>query len=338
MDYLSALAKRYIQLIKNKTKELREDKNALIFLVFLFFSACFWVLNALQKDNYSTDVTYPVKFVNVGEDEIIYGSAKRELQLKIKGGGFKILNFLTRHQFSAKGIDVSQLNRVTVNGITGAYVNSKDYFQLIERELVMGIELVTITPDTLFIPLIKRHSKKIPVKVDAKLSFAQQCQLSGPVVVEPDSVIVSGAGSIIDSLDFISTKPLTFEKLADTIVRNVSLEKAENIEMQAKRVVVTFPVEPFTEANIMVPIKAVNLPDSLELRTFPSEVNVSYNLGLSRPLYKVSEFNVLIDFSEMDFNRLPRRLKVKVNDHPDNIQNMTYQPVFVEYLLERKAE
>ncbi|MBS2213757.1 YbbR-like domain-containing protein [Carboxylicivirga mesophila] len=338
MENIKALLTKYLQQIIGKTKEVRDDKNALIFLVFLFLSACFWVLNALQKDNYTTEVSYPIKFVNVGEDEIINGSARRELNLKIKGGGFKILNYLTRHKVSAKGVDISGLRRISLDGVTGAYINSNDYFKLIEDELVVGIELVSITPDTLFIPLLKKQSKILPVKVVADYSFAQQCQLSGPIAVQPDSVTVSGAAQVLDSIEYIQTRPLKFEKLADTIVRNVALEKSDNLELSAKRVVVTLPVEPFTEANVMVPIKALNLPDSLQLKTFPSEVNISYHLGLSRPLYLARDFNVSIDFSSIDLKQPPRRLKVRVSDYPGNAQNMSYQPLFVEYLLERKTE
>ncbi len=338
MSNIKALLTKYLQHITGKAKEIRDDGNALIFLAFVFLSACFWVLNALRKDNYTTEVHFPIKFVNVGENEIVNGSLKRDLMLRIRGGGFKILPYHLKQQFSAKAIDISHLSRVTVNGVNGAYINSRDYFQLIEGKLAVGLELVSITPDTLFVPLIKKESRKLPVRVDAKLSFAQQCQLSGPIVVRPDSVLVSGAGEMLDSLEFIMTKSLSFEKLADTLVRNVALEVADNLELDTKRVSITFPVEPFTEANILVPIRAVNLPDSVDLRTFPSEVNVSYHLGLSRPLYKVSDFNVAIDFSVVDLASPPRRLKVKINESPEGIQSLTYQPVFVEYLLEKKVE
>lgn len=335
METIKALLTKYLQEIIGKTKEIRENKNLLIFLVFVLLSTCFWVLNALRKDNYTAEVVFPVKFINVGDDQIVNGSLKRDLVLKIKGGGFKILHSQLK-QPAALGIDISVLKRVSVDGVNGAYLNSRDYYKLIEGKLAVGLELLSVTPDTLFVPLIKKVSKTLPVKVDANFTFAQQCQLSGEISVSPDSVVVSGAGDIIDSLEYIYTKALTFEKLSDTIVRSVSLERVEHLEYKNKRVVVTFPVEPFTEANIMVPVKAINLPDSLELKMFPPEVNVSYHLGLSRPLHKASDFDAIIDFSNINLKQPPRRLKVKINGFPEKVQNMTYQPVFVEYLLEKR--
>ncbi|WP_430816815.1 YbbR-like domain-containing protein [Carboxylicivirga sp. RSCT41] len=336
MDKVKKLLDKYLQRIKGKTREVRDDGNALIFLVFLFLAACFWVLNALRKDNYTTEVNFPVKYTNVGSNEIVKGSLKRDLTLKIRGGGFKILPYHLRQRFSAEAIDISRLRRVNIDGVKGAYINSGEYYSLIEGKLAVGLELVDISPDTLFIPLIEKKSKKVPVKVDANVSFEQQCQLSGDIKVEPDSVLISGSDEILQEVSFVSTKSMFFEKLSDTIVRNIALEKNESFDIAVKRVVVTVPVEPFTEANVLVPVRAINLPDSLVLKSFPPEVVISYHIGLSRPLFSIDDFKANVDFSNIDLNKLPSRLKVKVNTSPDDINNMAYQPVFVEYLLERK--
>ncbi|MCG8579950.1 MAG: hypothetical protein MI866_08540 [Bacteroidales bacterium] len=336
MDNVKKLLEKYLQGIIGKTKEVRDDGNALIFLVFLFLAACFWVLNALRKDNYTTEVNFPVKFTNVGSNEIIKGSLKRDLSLKIRGGGFKILPYHLRQRFSAEVIDISKLRRVNIDGVEGAYINSGEYYSLIEGKLAVGLELVDISPDTLFIPLIERISKKVPVKVEADIGFDQQCQLSGDIMIEPDSIIISGSEEMLKEISSIPTKSLVFEKLSDTIVRNILLEKIENIDLSSKRVVVTIPVEPFTEANIRVPVRAINLPDSLVLKSFPPEVVISYHIGLSRPLYSNDDFKANVDFENIDLNNLPSRLKVKINASPGEINNMAYQPIFVEYLLERK--
>ena len=337
MDKVKKLLDKYLQRIIGKTKEVREDGNALIFLVFLFLAACFWVLNALQKDDYITEVNFPVRFTNVGANEIVKGSLNRDLIVKVRGGGFTVLRHISQ-RFSAEAIDISTLRRVNIDGVDGAYINSSEYYKLIEGKLAVGLELISISPDTLFIPLIEKKSKKVPVKVEAEVTFEQQCQLSGVITVEPDSILISGAEDRLNTIDFISTKALAFEKLSDTIVRNVLLEKDDNIDFNTKRVVVTIPVEPFTEANLLVPIDALNLPDSIELKSFPPEVNISYHIGLSRRLYTIGDFKASIDFTNIDLENLPRRLKVKINEFPEEIHNMAYQPVFVEYLLERKVE
>jgi len=336
MDNVKSLLKKYFHLITGKTKEIREDGNALIFLVFLFVSMCFWILNALQKDNYTTEVNYPVRFTNSSDTELVNGNLKRNLTLKIKGGGFGILKYHLNDQFLSESIDLSELQRIVMNGSTGAILSSTDYYKQIEGKLANGMELVNIAPDTLFIPLMKKVSKKLPIQVKATVSFKQQCQYSGPISVVPDSIVVSGPENVLDSLQYVSTNSLNYEKLSDTLVRNVELADYDLLELETKRVVITIPVEPFTEAFVMVPVKAIGLPDSLVLKSFPSEVKVSYHIGLSRKLYRSRDFDINVDFSSIDIQDPPSRLKVKLSAMPEQIHNMSYSPLFVEYLLEKK--
>ncbi len=336
MKSIKALVTKYNHFIKDKAREIREGGNALIFLVFLFLSTCFWILNALQKDDYTTEVSYPVRFINDDDQELVNGSLKRDLEIRIRGGGFKILPYHLRQQFSAQSIEISNLRRVTVDGVQGAYLNTDDYFKFIEGRLAVGIELLNISPDTLFVPLIDKKSKKVPVIISADLTLNQQCQLSGDMSVSPDSVLISGPADKVDTLKSIQTVNLVYEEVADTLVRNVQLEEIEGVAVDQKRVVVTIPVEPFTEARTKVAIDALNLPDSLVLKSFPSDVQVMYHIGLSRPLYEQGDFKATIDFSTIEIDNLPRRLKVRLDEYPDDIHNMTYQPIFVEYLLEKK--
>jgi len=336
MENVKSLLKKYFHLITGKTKEIREDGNALIFLVFLFLSTCFWILMALQKDNYTTEVNYPVRFTNPSESELVNGDLKRDLTLKIKGGGFAILKYHLKDPFLSEYVDLSDLKRVELDSMSGAILNSKDYYKVIENKLANGMELIGVSPDTLFVPLMKKKVRKLPIVVEANVSFEQQCHYSGAITVQPDSILVSGPKSVMDTMSYISTAVLEYDKLADTLVRNVVLAEYKMLEIETKRVVVTIPVEPFTEAHVLVPVKAINLPDSLVLKSFPSEVKVSYHIGLSRKLFNSTEFSVNVDFESIDIENPPSRLKVKLNKTPHQINNMSYSPLFVEYLLEKK--
>ncbi len=338
MEKMKALFSQYLAYIIARIKKLREDKNALVFLFFLFLSTCFWILNALSKDNYTTDLKYPIRFSNSNKKQLIIGDARRDLTLKVRGGGFSILNYHLNEKFLTQTIDLSGMPRVTFKGVDGVIITTKEYQNRIEGKLATGMSLVDISPDTLFVPLEDRVSKKIPVKLDAKIEFKQQCQLSGSIQLQPDSIVVSGPKNIIDTLMFVSTRTQLFSELKDTLIRNVGLNDEKWVDYSTKRVVVNIPVEPFTEASVQVPLMAEGLPDSLILKTFPSEVKVSYRLGLSKALYKPSDFSFALDFSEINFNNLPHRLKVKLKNKPANIGQMSYAPLFVEFLLEKNSK
>ncbi|MBS2100039.1 YbbR-like domain-containing protein [Carboxylicivirga linearis] len=338
MDKMKALYSRYLTYLKARIKELREDRNALIFLFFLFLSTCFWILNALSKDNYTTELKYPIRYTNSNKDELITGDVRRDLTLKVRGGGFSILNYHLNEKFLTQTIDLTGLPRVKLKGSEGVIISTKEYQNRIEGKLATGMSLVDISPDTLFVPLVDNLYKKLPVVLDAKIDFAQQCQLAGRITIQPDSITVSGPSNILDTLTAIQTKGQLFSELKDTLKRNVGLKEVDWLTYSSKRVVINIPVEPFTEASVQVPIHAEGLPDSLQLKAFPSEVNVSYRLGLSKASYKPSDFSFALDFSVVDLNNLPHRVKVKLKRKPSQIGQMSYTPLFVEFLLEKNSK
>lgn len=305
-------------------------------MLFLFLSTCFWVINALSKDDYVASLTLPVRFINTNSNELIRGAVEREITMKVRAGGFSILSYQVNNRMSFP-IDIMDKQRVIHESKQGAVIATKDYLRDITRRLPNDMELIEITPDTLFVPLVEKVKKVVPVKLDASLKFDKQMQLSGNITIEPDSIEVSGPEDVIDSLRFIRTKYVEFEKLKDTLVRNIALDELEQVDMSATRVVVSIPVEPFTEVSVMVPIVASQLEDSLQLKSFPSEVKVSYRIGLSREVYSNKDFSAIVDFSEISLSEMPTRLKVKLEKQPSDVSYVKYSPVFVEYLLEKNS-
>ena len=88
-DKLKQYYEKGVKLVTKWWQELKEDRNLFTFLIFLVLSTGFWFLNALQKD-YTTTVEYPVEFTNIPEGFILKESKAKELQLKVKAGGFNI--------------------------------------------------------------------------------------------------------------------------------------------------------------------------------------------------------------------------------------------------------
>lgn len=338
MKNTKAIIAKYIQYFKERSKELNKDKNALVFGFFLFLATCFWILNALSKDNYTTDLKYPIRLVNDNKNEVIQGELRRDLTIKVRGGGFSILNYHLNEKFLTQSIDVSKLPRVNVNGHEGVIVSTNEYLTRIEGRLATGMTLVELTPDTLFVPLVEKVSKKLPINLDADISYAKQFQLAGGVSLRPDSVLVSGPRNMMDTINEVRTKKQAFKELKDTLIRNVALTEYKWLSYDSKRVVVTIPVESFTEAIVMVPIAANGLPSTLQLKSFPPQVKVDYRLGLTKKLFKPSDFAFAIDFSEVDLNNPPRRVKVSMLKKPAELGYVDYEPLFVEFLLEKKGK
>ncbi|MFO8002494.1 MAG: CdaR family protein [Marinilabilia sp.] len=315
---------------------LRQNRDLIVFLVFLVIATGFWFLNALRKE-YTTTLSYPVRFVNVPDERMLPEDVQKKIDLEVRAVGFVILRYQLSNAFLPLNFDVSDMQSATINNTEGVYALTGEEQDRIVGQLSQGMELVEISPDTLFVPLIEHTSVRLPVRAKTDLGFAKQHLQAGPVILDPDSVEVSGPSQIIDTMSHINTRALVFEELRDTVSTMVSLDVPDRIETSENKVSATIPVESFTELNMRVPLKVAGLPDSLRIKTFPSEIQVSFRVGISKyEAVDESQFRAVVDVDPVLDDDRPDRLKVRLDKVPEEVESVSFSPIFVEYLLEKR--
>jgi YbbR domain-containing protein len=259
------------------------------------------------------------------------------MQLKIKGTGFTLLRQYVSNKFSPPTYDVSKLLTIHRLGTSKAYLIPREQRNNFTNQLFLGLELVEFAPDTIFISIQKLQKRKIPVRLNGSVNLEKQFLISGPVVFDPDSVEVYGPKSVVDTLSAIFTKRFTIDKVRDSLVRSVLLIHPKRIKVDSKSASMLIPVEPFSESSIQIPIDVVGIADSLRGKTFPSEVTITFRVGLSRfGKIQPADFRAIVDAGPAFSGNRPKRLKVSIERMPTGIYSMDYSPIYVEYLIERK--
>jgi hypothetical protein len=318
-----------------KLKQILSKRDAYVFLIFLVISTGFWFLNAL-RDNYITDFSYPVRFVNVPNKEIIVEGNNQKVDLKIRASGFTILRQRLSSSFIPVVFDVSQMKRLERQDKNMAYVLSRSQLGRVRDQLLVGMELVDINPDTLFLTMDRLTDRKVPILLNGEISFEKQFILADSIRFVPDSVVIAGPASIVDTVMAVYSKPLVIEKLKENYSKKVALQKHPSLKMDHNEAVINILIEPFSEKTISVPIAVSGLPDSLRMKTFPSSVEVTFRAGMSQ-FDKISpdDFRLLVDAKDALKAERPTRLRVRFDKIPNNIQSYDFSPIFVEYFLEK---
>ncbi|NOU58952.1 CdaR family protein [Marinifilum caeruleilacunae] len=320
----------------NKEK-ITSNKKLLVYLFFVGLSTIFWFLNALSKE-YTTNINYPVYYMNLPEDKVLTNELPKKLSLRVKANGLYLLRYKLSTAFLSNPFDV---NKYTNNRITGSSLNSYNLLTSsitarVEKELSTGIQLESISPDTIrfqFSPILE---KKVPVELNLKLNYEQQFMQGGIILPEFDSVLVKGPQSLLDSVFIAKTELLELSGLKKTTEKEIDFNKIKGISFSPKKVKVNIPVERFTEANKNVPIKVDNLPDSVLLRLFPGDVKLSYFVGMNK-YENITEdhFDLRVDYLEAtqgDGNKL----KVELKRSPDFVSNVRFYPQTVTFLIEKR--
>lgn len=311
-----------------------KSRDLPVFLVFLFLSLCFWFLNALRKE-YVTTIEFPVVFTHFPDDAVAGSSEGQSVILKVRSEGFQLLQYQFGNVFDPVEVKVDQLPPYQKGDEFGIYFLPRQFSRLLMAQLPGKLELLEILSDTLFIPILPRTTKKLAVKPSLRVSYERQHFNSSKVFVYPDSVLVTGAAQEVDTMRWVATALLEERHIKDTLVRQVKLRTASGLQYSHDLVRVVLPVEAFTQKSVNVPVVARNLPAKFHFKSFPSSVRVSFMVGLSQfDDVQPADFLAVVDFSDTGLSS--ERLKVKIEKMPPGIQNMSYSPIFVDYLIEKE--
>ncbi len=317
-----------------RRKKITMNRRVLVYFFFLLLSVLFWFLTAMNKD-YPTTISYPVRYIKFPEKKVLVNDIPDRLELSVNAGGYTLLKYKLRSYIDPIIFDVETFspNRVLSDPST-MYIKTNSAREDITTQLA-DIEIVSISPDTLFFQFADKMSKKVPVEPDFEISFEKQYMQVGPYLVEPDSVTISGPEVIIDTIKVVSTEPVIMSDVNRSFDMELKMQPQNKVEFDPLEVWIQVPVEKFTEASLKVQIEVINMPDSLLLRPFPPAVTVNCQIGLSA--YETLNehlFRAVIDYAEVG-NMLGNKLQVQIIKMPVYIKSVNFTPKSVEYIVER---
>ena len=307
----------------------------MVFLFFLAISTIFWFLSALGKE-YTTNMRYPVRYINFPENMINVGDPPSSLELTVNSYGYTLVRYYVSRRLIPIVFDVNSfsLNRLPDTETRNFYILSSVAANRIAGQLGADIEILDIRPDTLFFSFTEMTSRKLPVKPVLDLVFDEQFMVKGNIGVEPDSVMVHGPASVIDTMKFVPTMAAVIRGLNESARKKIELADIDKLTFSQKGVLVTIPVEQFTEASIRIPVEVVNLPDTLSMKTFPSGITVSYLVALT----DYDKVNAQLFRATVDYNSPPTgpgRMAVRLVNRPDFIRSVRFSPQNIDFIIER---
>jgi len=314
------------------------DRDVVIFGFFLLLSFVFWYLNSLEK-NIEYDIKYPVRYINIPEGRILSEDLPAGLDLYLKGPGYSILRLKLSGNRSPVILDVSTINyrRVPGSRTLSYYVLTSGLVPKLRNQLRTECEIASIKPDTLFFSFDRIITKQVEVKPDVEVITEKQYLLKGNILVEPENTEITGPKRILDTLTAVRTKFKRLRGVNETIIRSIALVEPAECTISTRKVTITIPVEQFTEAEIKVPVRILNCPDSISIKIFPDVVTVKGQVAIGD--YKKFEdipFEVVLDLAKADLNS-SEKIPVGFRNIPPFVSSLRVSPAKVDFLIEKKV-
>jgi len=325
--------KKGINFLSYNLKRLKSfffTKDILSFLFFLALASTFWFVHALGKER-ETNITVPVRYVGIPINVAITNSPPSEISLDIKDQGLRLFDYSKRH-ITPLTIDLSR-----VFYQKGEILITPDLLSgRIRRYLKPTTSILNIYPDSILIQYEKLGVKTVPIKLNSKIGLANQYKLSNDVQLDPNIVTIFGPKRMLDRIKFVQTDYLELKNLNDTSYYSCELKPIKLVRFSVKHTKVSVFVEPFTERKVQIPVTAINCPQYTSIRTFPTFVNVTYTVGLSK-FYTLSptDLQVYLDYNDLKLSKQSKQI-LKIKNNTSHISNIRISPSEVEFILEEK--
>jgi hypothetical protein len=323
---------------KTQIRKASNNKKLYVFLSCLCLTIFFWLLNALGN-TYSTTIVVDVEYKNNPKNFVILNDLPNQIFVNVSGLGFDLLGYQLK--FEKRPLVIDLLGVKGLKKLKDSFNSTLDfsvYRSFISKELGNQIEVNQLSPEKVDVLLDKQASKLVEIKPILSLDFENQYQLDGDVKVKPAVVNVIGPKTVLDTLQVVYTEDIIFRGLETTITHEASfneLHKPQRLSFDLTKVIVYIPVEKFTESSVNVPINYINVPDSIELKAIPNEVQLKFMTPLSKiSNLTVSKFNVNVDYLKV--NEKYSKLKVSLTKYPNYLKSITIKPSKVEYILKKK--
>jgi hypothetical protein len=218
---------------------------------------------------------------------------------------------------------------------TKSYLLTRYAREQVARQLPGELQLLEISPDSLIFQFASEVSKMLPVIPSLTYEVEKGFTLKGSVILEPDSLLVTGPDIYLDTLAGLSTRRTSLGILEKSYAGVLRIKQYRGFKVPQEEVNCTIELEKLTEVQLSVPLLVNGLPDSLRLQTFPQEIRVTGTVGLSNyPRIVPEAFRIEVDYREVQENR--NRLQVRVVSKPEALNAVNIYPQTVEYLLSVK--
>lgn len=305
-------------------------KDLWIFLLFLCVSYFFWVIMSLN-DDMQHDFNLRLEITEVPEGTTFITEAPATIAVGLRDKGTQLMTYRW------KGTPTLKIRYADFT-----YHTAKDRLAMSKPELEARVrsllgtatQVVAMRPDSLSLIVTDRPGKAVPVRAVANITSSGESVISGPITVEPESVMVYSARHLAVMPREVNTMAVSRSDVTDTLNVRVGLKPESGVRMIPDHVTMTVPVEPLIakKRSVSINLHHVNVAGNVVM--FPSNVTVSYLLPMSLYSSENGVLSVNADFRQRSSTKIP----LTVGAIPDYYQGVSLSLDSVEYLIEQHIE
>ncbi|WP_025004684.1 CdaR family protein [Porphyromonas macacae] len=204
---------------KDKRKQKsRQMSNLGVFITFLMISAVFWYIQSLEG-TYQIRLNIPVTYDSLPGKTGYSISPPKSIEVVLTDKGLNLLDYKLK-EFKPVHLEIQKGNNGQYLGISRKQLNAT-----VMKQLSSTVQITSITPSEISIPLFRRESKKVPVHLNFEATTGQGFIAYRPQIT-PDSVTIYGSMEMLKNIKEVVAEDLPHEGLTASFEGDLRLPTA----------------------------------------------------------------------------------------------------------------
>lgn len=252
-----------------------KKKRLHIILATVLFAILLWISVNLGHQ-YQVSITSPLTVANIPAERAISTPVPRSLQLRFRGDGWRLAALML-------GGDLNYVLDVRALPAHQRVLTLNDVAE--QLNIPVGVQVIDMKPESLFVSLETYVQRGVPVILHKTFSFREGYGMVGAPLVTPESVVVGGALSVVESIRGWRTAGGVVENLKGPLDVEVPLADASTylITVSPRSVRVRVNVQPVAEKVLPgIAVEALSIPPYREVIFIPPKIEVVVRGGIEQ--------------------------------------------------------
>lgn len=262
--FLDRIRQLFLPEASGEDDEEHRPRRGLALALCFLISSVIWLALTLQEER-TVSFEVPTRVVNMPEDQALKEVPPSTVSVQVSGEGRQLIWLY----MNPPTLPIDAASRE---------VNVASALDLAQEA---GVRIESVEPQRVDLVKEERVERRIPIASRVELQLPPAHELLSDPSFTPDSVTVSGAASVVASLDAWPTERHVLENVTDTLETTVSLldTLSRLTERSVQSVRIHAEAGKFAEATREINVQVTGLPaDQNVVALDPSTIRVRYRV------------------------------------------------------------
>ena len=326
MDQFIKIIYRLKSIVAPRNQDLK------IVVLSILGATIIWVLSALNK-SYTSVIKCPIVLDYNSEETILVKPPPEFVEANVTGVGWDLLK--QGFSFSREPLKITLDNPIEIKQIAGYAI------QPLLSQHLGSLNLNFIVTDSVTFNIQPKNIRKMNLKVvKASIDLENLYEIIGPILLIPDTALLTGPKNMLDTLTDTLYLKVPFEHLDEDVNQLIQANPYDNnlFSTDPPEVQIIFDISRMINYEQSFTIEMVNFPVDSSVTISPEQVVLKFKIQEEfLDIFPEKDFMITADYNKI--NKKDSTVSIELIESPFYVEDVTMDTTLVKvvYAKEKKG-